>query len=353
MKSILQICAFGSEKSGNFIPALLSLENEMTKYGFSTIYAFPEKARNQEWCIKLSKDHKVYFLPEAKARILPKTYTCVKKIYQENNIEIVHSHFELYDIPATLMAPKNIKVFWHLHDAIKLGYNICSKAKKLLYKFQYGIVSKRAILLTVSIEHGNFANYLGFKKENIFFVPNGINLDRIEIVKPNSNNKFLMFGWEVERKGVDVAVQSTQYIKNDNYQIIVIGQNACKEFIEKNNNSHILFLDPYENVNDIYKNVSCFLHISRAEGMSYALIEAIYAGLPVICSDILENQFANIFKNVTFVKVGDAKELANAIDGFVQKQGISFEEIVQNRSVIEKNYSLDSWCKKIISIYGC
>lgn len=55
----------------------------------------------------------------ARARILPKTYLLIKQIYNENDIDIVHSHFELYDIPVTIMAPKKVKVFWHLHDAIK------------------------------------------------------------------------------------------------------------------------------------------------------------------------------------------------------------------------------------------
>ena len=114
--TVLQICAFGAPSPGNFISSLTSLEPTLSEEGIQTIYAFAETAKGRPWCEELCKRAKVYFLPVSHARILPKTYQIVRQIYQENQIDIVHSHFELYDIPATAMAPKNTKVFWHLHQ---------------------------------------------------------------------------------------------------------------------------------------------------------------------------------------------------------------------------------------------
>ena len=48
MKSILQICAFGAPNPGNFIHSLLLLQRKAEEKGFFTIYAFPEKAREQD-----------------------------------------------------------------------------------------------------------------------------------------------------------------------------------------------------------------------------------------------------------------------------------------------------------------
>ena len=109
--TVLQICAFGAPSPGNFISSLTSLEQTLSEEGIQTIYAFAETAKGRPWCEELCKRAKVYFLPVSHARILPKTYQIVRQIYQENQIDIVHSHFELYDIPATAMAPKNTKVF--------------------------------------------------------------------------------------------------------------------------------------------------------------------------------------------------------------------------------------------------
>ena len=96
--TVLQICAFGAPSPGNFISSLTSLEPTLSEEGIQTIYAFAETAKGRPWCEELCKRAKVYFLPVSHARILPKTYQIVRQIYQENQIDIVHSHFELYDI---------------------------------------------------------------------------------------------------------------------------------------------------------------------------------------------------------------------------------------------------------------
>lgn len=111
MKQILHVCAFGSQRPGNFIESLMQLQNRMQDIGYETIYAFTEDAKDRSWCKDIQKTNRVYFLPVARARILPKTYLLIKQIYNENDIDIVHSHFELYDIPVTIMAPKKVKVF--------------------------------------------------------------------------------------------------------------------------------------------------------------------------------------------------------------------------------------------------
>ena len=158
MKSILQVCAFGAPNPGNFIASLVALQREMSRCGYETIYAFPEKARDKVWCRQLAQSQRVYFLPEAKARILPKTYQILRRIYKENHVQIVHSHFELYDIPATVTAPRGTKVFWHLHDPL----NIKKDLRGILWRIQYGMIGKRAQLLSAT-DFYNVLLFLFFK----------------------------------------------------------------------------------------------------------------------------------------------------------------------------------------------
>ena len=106
-----------------------------------------------------------------------------------------------------------------------------------------------------------------------------------------------------------------------------------------------------KDVNELYSCVRAFLHISRAEGLSYALLEAIYAGLPVICSDISENQFASEFNGIYFVKNEDITEIAHAIKNINSQIFLSKENIDYNRAQIEKKYSLNAWCSKVLDFY--
>lgn len=352
MKSILQVCAFGAPSPGNFIASLSALQKKMSEYGYETIYAFPEKARDKEWCKRLVESNKVYFLPEAKARILPKTYCILRQIYKENQVQIVHSHFELYDIPTTIMAPKSVKVFWHLHDALRENYIKGSVSRKILTKIQYSLFGKRAILLSVSKEHAYFVESLGFNRNRIFYFPNGINTSRIVLITEKSySSDFLMFGWDVKRKGVDLALEAMKHLDSHQIRILVVGEEKCKKYLQLNKVPGIVYKEPVKDVNELYSKVKAFLHISRAEGLSYALLEAIYAGLPVICSDIPENQFARKFRNVIFVKSGDCTEIVNAMLAIDAQTTYSIEDAAYNRNIIDKQYSLETWCTNLAKFY--
>lgn len=352
--TVLQVCAYGAEYAGNFIASLETLEKTLAAKNIKTIYAFIDRAESRDWCKKIQQRTKVYFLPEAKARILPETYRIFRRIYSENDISIVHSHFELYDIPATVMAPKQIRVFWHLHDAIGEGYQKSSLSRRILTHLQYGVVGKRAKLLTVSLKHGAFAESIGFPKEQIQFVPNGIDTRRIRpvTVKPDSD-KFVMLGWDILRKGVDIAIDAARIIRHKDISLVVVGYEECKMYLAENNAPECIhFQEPVSDVNLLYQDTRAFLHISRAEGLSYALLEVIYVGLPVVCSDIPENHFASEFKNVYFVKCESDTELADAIDSIVEGAYIPAKtDLAYNRKLIEDKYSLDAWCKTIMDIY--
>ena len=350
--TVLQICAFGAPSPGNFISSLTSLEQALYEDGIQTIYAFPETAKGLPWCEELCKRTKVYFLPVSHARILPKTYQIVRQIYLENQIDIVHSHFELYDIPATVMAPKGAKVFWHLHDPI--GYMKSIRiSRRILTKLQYGFFSRRATLLSVSLEHAEHAANLGFNRKHIYYVPNGINTVRIRTAFNNSkSNDFLMFGWDVIRKGVDLVVAADKSGILPPCRIQIIGQTACQQYLQDYPTEHIVFGKPVSDINVLYQKSKAFIHVSRAEGLSYALLEAIYAGLPVICSDIPENQVAREFAGVFWANNESVDDIKKNICTICNLEcPLSEDEYQKNRSIIQQKYSLDAWKKRIVELY--
>ncbi|MCD7827585.1 MAG: glycosyltransferase family 4 protein [Clostridiales bacterium] len=353
MKTILQTLAYASPNCGNFILSITMLEQKLAESGYKTIYAVPQRAGNSDWCKEMQSRTKVYFLPEKNARILPETYSIFKKIYSENDVVIAHSHFELYDMPMTVTAPKNIKIYWHLHDAIEHDYYNSSISRKLLTRIQYSRLFKRVKILSVSNKHGAFISKLGFCNKNITNLPNAINTKYIEKVQNYSDEHiFLMFGWSVYRKGVDLAIKAAEILNNNEFKIAIVGGDELKNYLCSNTtSSHIIALTPEENVNNLYQNSNVFLHISRAEGQSYALLEAIYAGLPVICSDISENRFAKEFRNVFFVTNENPDDIANKIN-FLSSYVVNDADVEFNRKQIEENYAIDSWCNQLVSLYN-
>ena len=161
-----------------------------------------------------------------------------------------------------------------------------------------------------------------------------------------------MFGWEVIRKGVDLIVTADSDGTLPPCKIQIIGQAACQQYLQDHPTEHISFSKPVNDINALYRNSKAFLHVSRAEGLSYALLEAVYAGLPVICSDIPENQVAREFSGIFWVKsenVGYIKKQIQTICDLASP--VSESEYQENKAIIQRKYSLDAWKKRIVELY--
>ena len=352
-KYILQVCAYSAPYPGNFIATLTSLAKFNYIKGYTTIFAFPETAKLYDWCNELEKTYIIYYLPLKKARINLKTYIRIRQIYKENNIVIAHSHFELYDIPVSLMAPKEVKLYWHLHDALELIYKNSNIIYRLIWKIQYAVCGKNVVLLSVSEKGKEFASYLGFRSSNSFFVPNGIDINRIDQSKNGkTKNNFLIYGWDYYRKGVDILINAVEILKDMDFECRVVADIDVYNKISEYGYKQIRYQKPVQCVADLYSETKCFLHISRHEGLSYALLEAIYAGCIVICSDIEQNRFAKCFPNVFFVPVGDSDAVAKCMKSIILGElKISNSDIKKAKEIITNEYSLDAWLNKIQGYY--
>lgn len=354
----LEVCAYAAPYEGNFMNSLLALKNGMLLHGHKMIFAFPKTAANITWVKKLQNDCVIYFLPLSKAYVTPETYMMLRRIYKEHpDIEIVHSHFELYDIPVVCTAPKNVKVFWHLHDAIEAYSDL---KNKLLCKLQYGVFHGRAELLSVSKVHTQYAVKLGFPKTQVRYFPNGIDTGRIKRIDRELDDRefdFLLFGWDYEIKGVDLCIKACESMEKAPCVAIVCNDNTRDRIISEFGKvpQYITLLNPEKDVNRVYSRARCFLHISRFEGLSYALLEAVYAGLPVICSNIEANRFASVFPTVAMVENENVTKISETME--IMRSGFCFfaekkNYFLKSREIIENEYSVSEWVDRVLECYG-
>ena len=354
MKVILQVCAFAAPYPGNFIKSLKALENSMNTLGYRTIYAFPITAKDKDWCVEFAKGKLVYYLPLHKARITPQTYIIMRKIYRENNVQITHTHFGLYDIPSIMCAPFKTKVYWHLHDAYRPSKKI---SRNILNRLQYSIFSKRAILISVSDYYRKELIKIGFSPTRTYTVLNGIDLNRIkqQKIKEKTNN-LLTFGWDFHTKGVDIIFKALEKMRQNGYyfNLLIVGipetKKIINDFFNRELPEWLEFYEPVSDINVLFDKADIFIQASRYETFSYAVCEAAYAGLPVIASDIPGLEWARDLPSISFFNSEDHYHLFQVIK---LKLDSNEEEsnIEKSKHIIKNNFTVEAWARNIIEVY--
>ena len=343
---IALLASYAAPYPGNFIPSILLLEKKVKQNGGEIVFVFPNEAKEREW-LKCFEGEKVFFLPYAPYSF--KTIKTLKKIFRDEKIDLIYSHFCGWDISSRLAAPLTRNV-WHCHMNIRNdGFS-----KKLKYFIKYRIIGLfKTYSIGVSPAVGEKLSKVAGRKRSCV-VCNGMDFSRLnkKTAYPQEKKKVLIFGWAPVIKGFDTACDAFE--RGDNgLELTVSCQSATKDFIKNRFGGKapqwLSTVEPTSEVASLYDDADIFLSASISEGFSFALAEALYSGLPCVISDIEGTSWAREMKNVFVFKTGDPQSLNEALQNCKEAE-ITFEDAEYNRKILLEKYSLDSWSEKVMNV---
>lgn len=348
---ILQVCAYAAQYGGNFIASLLALENSLVKKGHQISYLFPKSASQYEWCKKIEDTHQVFYCDTN--RFSYKTFLEVKNAVKD--MDLIHSHFELYDMLVVLAAKKNQRVIWHLHDSFdeKLDW-----IHKTINKIQYAWIGKNTTLVSPSAYYADYVIGLGYNKKNTRVIANCIDLKRLEEPETvETRYDFLVFGGFYYIKGLDILLDACRILKNKKkkFCVGVVGYKDTWNWIENQYpdiNDCFVRLNPTEQVSLLYESVKVFMSTSRRECFSYALLEALASGRPAIVSDIPGNQWCKTYKTAYTFENENAEDLAKRMSSFIDSDfDVDKEALAITSEAIKSIYNVEKWASEIEEVY--
>ena len=382
-KNIAIISAYEAPYGGNFIKMLITLGDELKRKGGTPYFIFPEQVE-KEWLTELRN----LFITGFTRKPYDKSTPDLLRLFKEWHIDLVHTHFEAYDIPVTKAIKKGnlpIKMIWHLHDYMSLDKTGLSlpRIRKILsnQKFwdHYGRWGKDAYYIGVSAEVTNFATHYrnhrfsypttlsnedltatSFQKADVII--NGIDTNRLQNKKtycfPAYKTTFLSFGGEAVSKGIPCILDAADILekKGLDFEIrITRGYTADTLFMSRYPKEQPSWLKIIEQTNDIaslFNKCHCYISASLRETMSMAIAEASIYGLPVIQSDI-PGTWWNANNPSTFLfHVNDAKDLAHQMETVIKADKTELaERCRQTSKTNEERTSLNAWVENIITIY--
>ncbi len=344
--NVALLASFAAPYSGNFISSVLFLGEKIKEKGGKITFVFPNEAKDRTW-INLFKDEKVYFLPYAPYNF--STVRKLRKIFAEEKINLVYSHFGGWDIASRFAAPF-VKNVWHCHMNIRTNAFI----KKFKYFLKYRLIAGKgtaSIAVSGAVEKKLLAVA---ERKTVFTIPNGIDFSRLNIKKTYKKvpEKALIFAWQPVVKGFDTACDAFETGENG-LNLVVSCQKGTEKYISKRF-SNVLpqwleMREPTDNVASLYDDADIFLSASTTEGFSFALAEAIYSGLPCVISDIEGTSWALEMKNVFVFEAKNPKSLNEALEK-CKGEPMTFENAEYNRKTMLQKYSLESWAKSVLNV---
>jgi glycosyltransferase involved in cell wall biosynthesis len=300
----------------------------------------------------------------------------------EKNIEVIHAH-ELKAVCNALIAGKRagVKVkISHTHTPIS-QWQIGKFKKKLnlfIYKYFVNKYSDAEIALTSAVKGIKIRE--GIKENKLVVIPNALDTTKYDLT-PNQRSQYeeeikkryqipktaFVFGTVgrlTEEKGHTTLLKAFEkFLKSDffhkrDFYLMIAGGGRLEEEIKskakelKIDDRVIVtgYFDEYEKVK-FYSTFDAFLFPSLAEGFGIVLIEALYMGLPTICSDleVLKEVSSGV---VDYFEKGNPHSLAQKMTSLYEKIGAEGKLISdKSKLMVEREYSMQKFTSNYLELY--
>jgi glycosyltransferase EpsF len=306
----------------------------------------------------------------------------LKKFIEEKSIDVVHSH-ELKAVTNALLAGHFSKVkanISHTHTPIS-EWQINPLKKFLNIKFYSCMVNKYStaeIALTESKKKAKMDE--GIREEKLVIIPNGLDtsefivseIQRVEYEKeikkrfdiPERAYVFGNISRVTKEKDHETLVRAfkrfldTQLFHKENYVLLIAGGGALEDKIKRlvkelDLEKNVIITGRFDDEDKIkfLSTFDSFVFPTLAEGFGIVLIEALYMGLPTICSDLdVLREVGDDF--VTFFEPGNEEQLAEKMIDEYNRTGGEGKFLIEGaKEYVEENYSMDAFINKYEKFY--
>ena len=290
-------------------------------------------------------------------------------ILKKDNSQIIHSEdsSKLFTqmILSSILGKKFI---WQLHTSVKV-----LKSTFINKLFYYLIINQKITMIADSNTalEANFANSTSIKNK-IFFNSPGIELDNFTYQTGDKYKIRSEYGIESEgiiigstgrlhwAKGYEVLFESLRALIYDNriqLNLVIAGDGPLRskliQLSEKLGlTKNIIFLGTVKNIDRFLGMLDYYIHPSLSEGFPVAVLEAMAAKKPILCSDA--GGLSELIKNKQtgiIVKTNDPQSLTNGIIKLLNTKKEKLQLMINKGYEDVKNHSSEVALKKDLEIY--
>ena len=226
---------------------------------------------------------------------------------------------------------------------------------------------KKIVAISQMVKNDILENYK-CPPENIAVVYNGVDLKRFhpdnkntyrKLIReklgiPEGSNLILFVGSGFERKGLQFLLQSTAYLKDKNWRLLLMGKGKFEKYMRfapADKRTQIIAKEPDPEIEKYYAAADIFILPSIYEPFGNANLEALATGLPVITTEYCgAADIINDKKNGLVVKDPfNPEEIAEKIRYLFTPS--TREKIGENARELAEQFPLERNSREMMEIY--
>ncbi|MGE6203823.1 glycosyltransferase family 4 protein [Guptibacillus hwajinpoensis] len=273
-----------------------------------------------------------------------RAYKQIKSLMKENNYDFIHCHSPIGGVCGRIAGYKTKTPVMYTAHGFHFHKGAPLKNWLLFYPVERQLAKLTDILITINNEDQKLSRK--FKAKEVAYVP-GIGIDsekfekivvdkesiRQELGIPPETTVLLSIGEMIKRKNHETAIRALAKLNKEEFIYLICGKGELESYLKEivislGLENKVKFLGFRKDIPEICLASDVFLFPSFQEGLPVSVMEAMSAGLPVVCSSIRGN--TDLITN----GVGGYLVEPNNINGF--KENISKLIDRNNSSLIKK-----------------
>ena len=366
--NILIAAEYRAPRSGNFIASLADLATAVKQHGGQTVFLFPAQKEPRGWAGWLeAQGFPVCFLEDEKTR--EEKLDFIRQLIIKYEISLIHIHFGYLE-SLLLTQHEALGTAIVIHDHFDFVTTL-KQSRQRLSTMRRAVLYRRYHAYCISVMKKKDRWYWPAGRGRHFFIVNGLSLNRAEqdplsvderrreIGLKDGEKLVLFLGWDLLRKGLDIAVKAVElYRQTDpSLKLGVIGvgddgkpSERAAQFLRERGidpaSEAILYMHSYEDIFALNRAVDCYISSSRAEAFAYGILEAISQNTPVVVSDIEGTSWCWQYTKCFHYSVESPEDCAKALT-----RALEAGKAPSNGSDLVDKYSNSVWVQQVIEVY--
>lgn len=313
-----------------------------------------------------------YFIKYTSKKDIPRTIFKVKRIFKQENTDIVHAHLFDASIVGLIAASisgikKRIHTRHHAlmhHERFPKGVLMDNIINWL--STDIVVISKNVQAIVETKEHFHKGKvhliYHGFDLDEFQYVPQ----EKIDAIKEKYHLSSIPVIGVISRyvywKGVDYIINAFTKLLEDYPDAILTIANAkgpdekeIKELLSEIPSQNLVEIVYEKDMPAYYKNMSVFVHVpidAKSEAFGQIYVEAMAAGIPgVYTLSGVATEYIENYKNALVVDYKNSDEIYNAIKIYLEDDALKNRIVKQAKEDVFNLFSLQRMNEELKKIY--